>query len=53
MAFSQDVYRVREGAMSVDVQVELVSLPDGGLECPIVVTLTTTDGSKASMYVKL
>ena len=50
VALSQAVYRVGEGAMSVDVQVELVSLPDGGLECPIVVTLITTDGRKASMF---
>ena len=49
VTLSQAVYRVGEEAMSVDVQVELVSLPDGGLECPIVVTLTTTDGRKASM----
>ena len=49
VALSQAVYIVREGAISVDVQVELVSVPEGGLECPIDVTLSSTDGRKASM----
>ena len=49
VAFTQTVYRVGEGNITVKVQVELISLPDEGLECPIVVTLTTVDGLKASM----
>ena len=52
MAFSQAVYSVGEEAMSVEVQVELVSVPAGRLECPITVTLTTMDGRKASALIE-
>ena len=40
-------YTVNEDAGSVWVCVELTSLPAGGLECDISVTLVTMDGAKA------
>ena len=40
-------YLVGEGDGSVEICVELTSLPAGGLECEISVTLNFTDGVKA------
>ena len=45
-------YTVNEDAGSVWVCVELTSLPAGGLECEISVTLVTTDGAKAGIQSK-
>ena len=45
---SEPNYSVGEGDMSVEVCVELISLPAGGLESEISVTLDFNDGPTAS-----
>ena len=48
-----DQYSVGEGDGSVDVCVELTSVPAGGLECEIEVTLVFNEGTKTSKYIVL
>ena len=47
---SEPYYSVGEGDGSVEVCVDLSSLPAGGLECEISVTLDFNDGVKASKH---
>ena len=42
-------YMVSENHSSVEVCASLTDVPAGGLECEIVATINTTDGTKASM----
>ena len=42
-------YMVDESQSSVEVCANLTNIPDGGLECEVIVTINTTDGPKASM----
>ena len=42
-------YVVDESQSSVEVCASLTDIPAGGLECEVVATINTTDGSKASM----
>ena len=42
-------YMVDESQSSVEVCTSLTDIPDGGLECEVVATISTTDGPKASM----
>ena len=42
-------YMVSENHSSVKVCVNLTDIPAGGLECEVVATINTTDGTKASM----
>ena len=45
-----DQYSVSEGDGSVEVCVELTSVPAGGLECEIEVTLVFNEGTKTRKY---
>ena len=47
----EDTYTVGEGDGSVDVCVEIGSVPSGGLESELVVTLTISSGTKTGEYV--
>ena len=47
VAFEQTTYTASEGNGTTEVCVEVSGVPGGGLECEIVVTLTTMDGDKA------
>ena len=47
---SSSNYSVGEGDMSVEVCVELTSLPTGGLESNMSVTLDFNDGLRASKH---
>jgi len=47
----EDTYAVGEGDGSVDVCVEIGSVPSGGLESELVVTLTISSGTKTGEYV--
>ena len=42
-------YMVDESQSSVEVCASLTDIPAGGLECEVVSTINTTDGTKASM----
>ena len=42
-------YVVDESQSSVEVCASLTDIPAGGLECEVVATMNTTDGTKASM----
>ena len=42
-------YVVDESQSSVEVCASLTDIPAGGLECEVVTTINTTDGTKASM----
>ena len=46
-----DQYSVGEGDGSVEVCVELTSVPAGGLACEIEVTLVFTEGTKTRKYI--
>ena len=50
VGMEEPFYSVGEGDMSVEVCVELTSLPAGGLECEIDVTLNFNDGPKAGKH---
>ena len=43
VAFQQDLFSASEGGM-VEVCAVISSVPTGGLECPVVATLSATDG---------
>jgi len=43
VALQQDSYPANEGGM-VEVCAVISSVPGGGLECPVVATLSATDG---------
>ena len=47
---SEPNYSVGEGDSSVEVCVELTSLPAGGLECEIVVVLDVSAGTKTGKH---
>jgi len=47
----EDTYTVGEGDGSVEVCVEIGSVPSGGLESELVVTLTISSGTKTGEYV--
>ena len=49
---SEPNYSVGEGDMSVEVCVDLTSLPAGGLECEITVTLDILPGTKTGKHIK-
>lgn len=49
MALAQ--YSVGEGDGQVEVCVQLTSVPDGGLECEIKVTLVFKEGTKTRKYI--
>ena len=49
MQLAEPSYHAGKGDGSVEVCVELTSLPAGGLECVISVTLGFTDGLKAGI----
>ena len=42
-------YVVDESQSSVEVCANLTDIPDGGLDCEVVATISTSDGPKASM----
>ena len=42
-------YMVNESQSSVEVCASLTDIPAGGLECQVVTTMNTMDGTKASM----
>ena len=50
VGMSEPSYSVGEGDMSVEVCVELTSLPAGGLESEISVTLDFNDGPNAGKH---
>ena len=45
VAFEQSTYNVSEGDGTTQVCVEVSGIPAGGLECEIMVTLTTMDNT--------
>ncbi len=47
LAFSESEYSTLESSITVEVCVEMVVAPTGGLECDIMVTLGLQDGLKA------
>ena len=47
VAFEQTTYTASEGNGTTQVCVEVSGIPASGLECEIMVTLTTMDGDKA------
>ena len=46
-------YVVDESQSSVEVCANLTDIPDGGLDCEVVATISTSDGPKASMSLVL
>ena len=48
VAFEQTTYTVSEGDGTAQVCVEVSGIPGGGLECDVVVTLTTVDDTAGS-----
>ena len=49
MSIVSSDYVVDESQSSVEVCANLTDIPDGGLECEVVATINTSNGSKASM----
>ena len=48
--FSQAVYRFDEGDGAVEICMDLTNIPNGGLECDLLVPLTLVDGKAGKKH---